>query len=66
MKAAVVVDDWKLPIFRQRLAAAGYSFEEKGAFTEGTSILHVETQDAAALKTILQRCQKAARNSITN
>lgn len=40
-KAAVVLDDWKLPVFKRHLDAAGYKYDEPLPFTPGTLTLQV-------------------------
>lgn len=57
LKAAIAVDDWKLPVFRKRLSEAGYKYHDAGGFTGSTTILTVQTKDILALKTLLERCQ---------
>ncbi|MAC12959.1 MAG: hypothetical protein CMN74_12245 [Sphingorhabdus sp.] len=58
MKGGIVVDDWKLPVFRRRLREAGYTYADGGEFTAGTTLLTVETDDALKLKTVLEKCQR--------
>jgi hypothetical protein len=57
MKAGIAVDDWKLPVFRRRLAAAGYSYQDGGAPTPGVTLLTVQTDDILKLKRVLEQCQ---------
>lgn len=57
MIAGIAVDNWKLPIFRKRLAAAGYEYEDGGPLTGSTTMLKVETSDILALKAELEKCQ---------
>ena len=57
MKAGIVLDDWKLPVFRKRLAEAGYAFKEVGHFTANTSVLTIETEFPANLKIVVEGCQ---------
>ncbi len=45
MKIGIVADDYKLPKFRELLTGAGLAFEEKGAFTEGTTVITIETDN---------------------
>lgn len=58
--AAFVIDDWKLPIFKRHLDQAGYAFENAGAFTAGTTILKVETDNLEALATVARAAAKEA------
>lgn len=53
-KAAVCLDDWKLPVFRRHLDAAGYQYEEAVSFTPGTSILQVHYEWVSKLQTVLE------------
>ena len=61
MKAAIGVDDWKLPVFRKRLTEAGYTYKDAGALTPDTTILTVETDNMLALKTVIEKCQAECR-----
>jgi hypothetical protein len=49
MKAAIAIDDWKLPIFERHLTQAGYVFTNAGPLTTGTLVLSVETVNGEAL-----------------
>lgn len=61
MKAGIALDNWKLPIFRKRLTEAGYQYEDAGPITGDTTMLHVQTDDAAALARVLEKCQAECR-----
>lgn len=61
MRAGIVVDNYKLPVFRKRLTEAGYTYTNAGAFTGDTTILHVETDNAIKLHALLKRCQAECR-----
>lgn len=61
MRVGIAVDDWKLPVFRKRLTEAGYAYADGGALTSGATLLTVETDDALALKKVIERCQKECR-----
>jgi hypothetical protein len=61
MKAAIAVDDWKLPVFRERLTAAGYDYEDGGPLTSNTTVLIVQTNDILRLKRVLEGCQAECR-----
>lgn len=39
--AAVVVDDWKIPVFKRHLDAAGYKYDAPIRFTKKTSTIRV-------------------------
>lgn len=62
MKAGLVIDAWKLPIFKKYLTEAGFSFEEKGAFTPDSVILHVQTESAEKLKPVVIAAQQECEN----
>lgn len=61
MRAGIVVDNWKLPIFRKRLTEAGYTYTDAGGLTPDTTVLTVETDNMLKLKDVVEVCQKACR-----
>lgn len=61
MKAGVVVDDWKLPVFRKRLTEAGYEYQDGGPIPGDCTLLTVETNNMFALKKTLEKCQTECR-----
>lgn len=61
MKAGIAVDDWKLPVFRERLTQAGYEYTDGGALTADTTLLTVETNNMLALKKVIEKCQAECR-----
>lgn len=65
MKVGIAVDNWKLPIFRKRLAAAGYEYRDGGALTYQTTLLTVKTADFLALKNVIEKCQAECRKAAT-
>lgn len=60
MKAAVVLDSWKLEIFERHLKQSGYTYENVGAFTPGTVLLKVTTENPEALRIVLEAATKEA------
>ena len=44
-KAAIVIDDWKLPIFEQHLTEASFEFKQGLGVTEDTMVLTVEFEE---------------------
>jgi hypothetical protein len=56
--AAVVLDDWKLPVFKRHLDAAGYKYEEPVPFTEGTLTLKVRYEWVHELQPIIEAAQR--------
>lgn len=57
-KAGVGLDDWKLPIFKKHLDAAGYKYEEPVQFTPGTLILQVHYEWVHELQPIIEAAQR--------
>jgi hypothetical protein len=59
MKAAVVIDAWKLPIFTRHLKEAGFSYEERGPLTpEGKELtLTVDTPSREKLEPVIIAAQ---------
>lgn len=45
----IVIDDWKLPIFKRHLDNAGYKIHEQLELTPGTLLLKIKTNDKPAL-----------------
>jgi len=60
MKAAIAIDDWKLPIFERHLRQAGYQFRNAGSITAGTLVLRVETANAVALGEVVKAANTEA------
>lgn len=58
MKAGVVLDDWKLPIFKKHLDAAGYKYDEPVPFTNGTLTLKVHYEWVSKLQPIIEAAQR--------
>ncbi len=61
MRAGIVVDDWKLPIFRKRLTEAGYTYTDAGGLTHDTTVLTVVTDDVLKLKKVIELCQRQCK-----
>lgn len=59
-KAAVGIDDWKLPVFKKHLDAAGYKYEEPVPFTTdgSTLILKVHYEWVHELQPIIEAAQR--------
>ena len=62
-KVGIVVDDWKLPIFKRTLGSSGYQYTEHNGLTVGTSILKVETGDVAKLGSVVKQMNAEAARS---
>lgn len=52
--AGVVIDNWKLPIFKKHLSKAGYSYTEHPDFTKDTMILKVSYDWVAKLQPVIE------------
>jgi hypothetical protein len=61
MRAGIVVNNWKLPVFRKHLTSAGYEYQDGGALTHDTTLLTVDVSDGLALKKVLEQCQAECR-----
>ncbi len=61
MKVGIAVDNWKLPVFRKRLTAAGYQYQDGGALTADATLLTVETDDTLGLQKVVELCQIECR-----
>jgi hypothetical protein len=57
-KAATVIDDWKLPIFKKHLDAAGYKYEDPLPFTDGTLVLKVHYEWVSELQPLIEAAQR--------
>ena len=55
--AGVALDNWKLPIFKRHLDAAGYKYEEAGQLTAGIFILKVQYEWVHELNSIIEAAQ---------
>ena len=55
--AGIALDDWKLPIFKKHLDAAGYKYDEPMGFTEGTLVLKVHYEWVHELQAIIEAAQ---------
>ena len=59
-KAAVAIDNWKLPIFERHLQQAGYSFERTDGLTADAMILTVTTENLVALGEVVKAANTEA------
>ena len=63
-KAAVCIDDWKLSIFTEELAAAGFKFTKLPGVTRDTLTLQVETPSVEVLMPVVVKANdRAAREN---
>jgi hypothetical protein len=51
------MDDWKLPVFRKHLDAAGYQYEEPVPFSPGVVILKVRCEWVHKLQPVIEAAQ---------
>lgn len=63
MKAGIALDDWKLPVYRRRLTAAGYTYEDAGELIIGITVLTVEYADEKHLKNVLEVAERECQRS---
>jgi hypothetical protein len=61
--AGIVIDNWKLPIFKKHLDAAGFTYEEPVKFTTGALILKVHYEWVHRLKPIIEAAQRECESS---
>lgn len=57
----VVIDSWKLDIFKKNLDEAGYSYTENPGLTKDTLILRVSCDLVAPLQKVIEKCQIECR-----
>lgn len=53
MKAGVVIDDWKLAIFKKHLDAAGFQYTQHPGVTKDTILLQVTTEWVHTLQPVV-------------
>lgn len=61
--AGVVIDDWKLTVFRRHLDAAGCAYTEHSGVTDGTLTLRVRYEWVATLKPIIDAANMECANA---
>ncbi len=59
--AGVVLDSWKLPVFKRHLDAAGYSYTEMPGPVAGTLLFQVEYEWVHTLKPIIEAAEKECK-----
>jgi hypothetical protein len=59
--AGVVIDSYKLPVFKKCLDAAGYSYTVHAGLTANTLTLRVSIEWVADLKPIIEAAEKEAK-----
>lgn len=63
LKAAIAIDDWKLPIFTRHLSEAGYVFEQLPGVTDDSLLLMVNALSAKELEVVVRAANDEARKS---
>jgi hypothetical protein len=63
MIAGVVIDDWKLPVFKRHLDAAGYAYTEHPGITPDTLTLKVTCEWVHKLQPIVKAANDECRNT---
>jgi hypothetical protein len=57
-KVAIMLDAWKLKIFKKHLDGASFSYKKHPGLTANTLTLKVETDDVPRLKTTVEAAQR--------
>lgn len=57
MKAGIIIDKWKLPIFTRHLREAGFSYDTAPGLTNDTHTLTVTCESAKQLMPTIQAAQ---------
>lgn len=60
--AGVVIDVWKLAVFKKHLDAAGYSYVEDAGPVRGTLLLRVKYEWAHTLKPVIEAANEECKN----
>lgn len=61
--AGVVIDDWKLPIFKKHLDAAGWIYTEHSGVTDDTLTLKVQCEWIGDLQPIIEAANRECANA---
>lgn len=56
--AAIVVDTWKLPTFREHLTKAGFTYSEHPGLTDDTTTMRVKYEWVADLKPVVEQANE--------
>ena len=64
--AGVVIDDWKLSIFKRHLDAAGFTYTQHPGLTKDTLLLKVKTEWISTLQPVIEAAQKEAHDARRN
>lgn len=60
-KAGVVIDNWKLPVFKRVLDDAGFAYEQAPGVTKDTITLMVEYDFVSKLQPYIENAQNECR-----
>lgn len=60
LKAGVVIDNWKLPIFKEHLTKGKYTFEEFPGLTPDSMLLQVHTNSVVELEPVVRAANEEA------
>ena len=60
-KAGVMIDDWKLPVFKRILDDAGYVYEQLPGLTKNTINLMVQYEFVSELQPYIEKAQNECR-----
>lgn len=63
IRAGIMIDSWKLPVFKKRLKKAGYSFEKGDGVVPGTLSLYVETNNTIKLQKVVEEANRECARS---
>lgn len=63
MTAGIMIDSWKLAIFKRHLDAAKYEYTEHPGMADDTRLLKVKTADVAALAEVIQAAQRECKTN---
>ena len=66
VKAAIVLNDWKLPIFKRGLDKEGYQYTKHRGPTPDTLVLKIETDDLERLKPIVEKMNQDAGLAVSH
>jgi hypothetical protein len=62
-RAAIAIDDWKLPIFERHLSQAGYAYARSVGVTPDTLFLYVETEQLEPLAIVVKAANDEAAST---
>ena len=65
-KAAVIIDKWKLAIFKRHLEKAGYTYTELAGVTNDTLTLQVHYEWVVNLKPVIEAANRECSNAKLN